>query len=537
MVGVAGRSIACHTCKQRKIRCGGEKPTCSNCIKSGRSCAGYQRSHAFILSQYAVATNTELSDTGFRLVDRNDPSPVLLSRWKRNLPDRSAIPSSRRRHLNRNITSPSPLVSMSPHNAFRDQLLHLFINGQYPSDVISHALVGPHRKWLLRLGSLPSLSPALEYTILAVCTAWLGRRDKHVDLERKSLTLYTTGLRKLQRAIDSPTTQHDEQTLTACMALCMYEFTNCPGRTIEAYINHYHGAMELLRLRGAKAHSQGLSHGVFQALRMHAIFHGLGQRQATFLAQPEWIEKPWETTPKDHHDLLMDLFLQLPSILSKIDALDNDDRPQQVAAGCAGILQGCLRFESNLGTWLSVFRVAAAGPLYWPELSTTASETDSPELGKLFPVSMCFPSFRVAETMVLFWTLRVLLHFHAYKIQQKLYAAQETVSEYYDETHGMSQYVVVDMTAQHFPPAEVLLPPLGHQEESYQTSARYICQSVEYVSRIKPRNLGPNTMLPSLVVVRAILSIAPGDWARELAWVNETLSRIQQMGTQLVGCI
>ncbi|KAH7140878.1 hypothetical protein EDB81DRAFT_655438 [Dactylonectria macrodidyma] len=536
MVGVAGRSIACHTCKQRKIRCGGEKPVCSNCIKSGRSCAGYQRSHAFILSQYAVATSTESSNNTLQLTDPHDPSPVLLSRWKKRLPDRSAIISSRKAHLNQATTHSFPLVSMSPHNAFRDQLLHLFIDGQYPSDVISHSLLGPHRKWLLRLGSLSSLSPALECTILAVCTAWLGRRDSHDDLERKSLTLYTTGLRKLQHAIDNPATQHDEQTLTACMALCMYEFTNCPGRTIEAYVNHYDGAMELLRLRGAKAHSQGLSHGIFQALRMHAIFHGLRQRKATFLAQPEWIEKPWNTTPKDHHDVLMDLFLQFPNILNKIDALGHDASPQKAVAGCAGILQDCQRLEADLGAWLSGYRVAAAGPLYWPELSTIVSETDSLELGKLFPVSVCFPSFRVAETMVLYWTLGVLLHFHAYKIQQKLCAAQDLVATYHDETHSASSLELVDTIAQHFP-SDKALPPLNHQEESYQTSARYICQSLEYFSQIKPRNLGLNTMLPSLVVVRAIWSIAPGHWAREQAWVNETLTRVQQMGTKLVGCI
>ncbi|KAH7002592.1 hypothetical protein EDB80DRAFT_720807 [Ilyonectria destructans] len=542
MVGVAGRSIACHTCKQRKIRCAGEKPACSNCTKSGRSCAGYQRSHAFILSQYTVSTSTQLSESTSRPADESDPSPVLWSRWKKTTRAKSLVVPPKKRNLDPSVANPSLLVSISPRNAFRDQLITLFINDQYPSDIINHALPNPHRKWLLRLGSLPSLSPALEYTILAVCTAGLGRRDKHEDLQHKSLTLYTTGLCKLQCAIDSPITRYDEQTLTACMVLCMYEFTECPGKTVAAYMNHYYGAMELLRLRGAKAHAQGLSHGVFQALRMHTIFHGLRQRRTSFLAQPEWIEKPWNIIPKDSHDILLDLFLRVPGIMNKMDASNDKTKPKEVATKCVVLIRECLQFEADIGSWLSGFHKAEAGPLYWPELSNMVSESDTLELGRLFAVSLRFPSFRVAETMVLYWTLRALLSSCLCNIYRKLLTVQANVATHHSEPRNHphiadASHSLVDNTVTEQFPLKETLPRLRHQEESLQTSARNICQSVDYFCHIRHRSLGPNTILSPLVVVRAIFSLAPENWDREQAWVGEMLNRIQEMGDDLVCCI
>ncbi|KAF8242977.1 hypothetical protein K440DRAFT_590254, partial [Wilcoxina mikolae CBS 423.85] len=33
----------CLTCRKRRIKCGEERPTCNNCIKSKRVCEGYNQ--------------------------------------------------------------------------------------------------------------------------------------------------------------------------------------------------------------------------------------------------------------------------------------------------------------------------------------------------------------------------------------------------------------------------------------------------------------------------------------------------------------
>lgn len=225
-----------------------------------------------------------------------------------------------------------------------------------------------------------------------------------------------------------------------------------------------------------------------------------------------------------------------------MDALNDKTKPKEVTTKCVVLIRECLQFEADLGSWLSGFHKAEAGPLYWPELSNMASESDTPELGRLFAVSLRFPSFRVAETMVLYWTLRALLSSSLCNIYRTLLTVQANVATHHKEPHNppytadASRSLVNNTFTERFP-LEETLPRLRHQEESLQTSARNICQSVEYFCHIGHRSLGPNTILSPLVVVRAIFSHAPENWAREKAWVCEILNRIQEMRDDLVGCI
>ena len=106
---------------------------------------------------------------------------------------------------------------------------------------------------------------------MAFCTARISQRHGDAALERQSLSLYTKGLRALQRAIDSPASRPDEQNIAACMALIMYEFGACPGGGVAVYMQHYKGAMRLMEMRGPEAHSKGLALGVLQILRVHTV--------------------------------------------------------------------------------------------------------------------------------------------------------------------------------------------------------------------------------------------------------------------------
>ncbi|KAI5459004.1 hypothetical protein BGZ63DRAFT_269913 [Mariannaea sp. PMI_226] len=543
MVGVAGRSKACHTCKQRKIRCGGEKPTCLKCAKSGRSCAGYQKSHAFILSQYATTSHTESMKHTLQPFQDDGSAPVLLARWRRDRAPkaRSQAPISteevapRRQKLHSRPCFP---VSISSRNSFRDQFLALFLHEQCPPTIINPTQPGSHRNWLFSLASAASLSPALEHALLALTTARLGQQGENVALVHQSLPLYTRGLRELQRAIDNPVSQCDMQTIAACMVLGMYEFDKCPGRTTDGYMSHYHGAMLLLQLRGAEQHVEGLSHGVFQMLRMHAAFQGLRQRRATFLAQPDWIEKPWAGKPKNSNDLLLDLFLQVPDVIAKMDRSFSLPCSQDVFGSGLDVLQQCFALDKELDDWFSSYQAANAGYLYWPKLSTRDSVTDSTELGKLFPVSLHFPTYTVGETMILYWTVRVLLHTHICFLHRRLSiiesetvhnSEEEQITLEPPETGRVPNESGNIQRSSPNPP----LAPLGHQEDWLQAPARSICQSVEYFLDEKLRSLGPGTILPPLLVVGACLSRSGVARDREAAWIAEVIQLIKTIGPSL----
>ncbi|KAF5687103.1 C6 zinc finger domain-containing protein [Fusarium circinatum] len=227
-------------------KCGAEKPSCDNCRKSGRSCAGYQRTHIFIPSHYTKSSTVEA---------------ITLD---------APLSPSRRQHgyIDRQYTIAVLPQAVSARNVARDQFLANFIDRQFPSCILASGHLNDHRKWLLRLPDIASLTPAMEYAILSLSTATL---EGDGALDSQSLKLYTRGLYELQKAIDDPKTRLDDQTLAACVLLGTFEFAECPGRSVSAYMRHYQGAMALLQLRGPEQHIGGLAHDVFQVLRMHTV--------------------------------------------------------------------------------------------------------------------------------------------------------------------------------------------------------------------------------------------------------------------------
>jgi hypothetical protein len=50
----------------------------------------------------------------------------------------------------------------------------------------------------------------------------------------------------------------------------------------------------------------------------------------------------------------------------------------------------------------------------------------------------------------------------------------------------------------------------------------------------KMGELGPSIFLPRLIVVRKFLVFASGDWTRELGWINNVVSKIQDMGNDIL---
>jgi hypothetical protein len=77
------------------------------------------------------------------------------------------------------------------------------------------------------------------------------------------------------------------------------------------------------------------------------------------------------------------------------------------------------------------------------------------------------------------------------------------------------------------------LPPVGQRLNWPKTTAYSICQSVEYFLQDTRTGFGPAVVLPALAVVKACLMIWPGDWSREIVWINEMFSNIGANGCEI----
>ena len=261
------------------------------------------------------------------------------------------------------------------------------------------------------------------------------------------------------------------------------------------------------------------------------IFQSLAAERRSYLAQPEWLQKPWANTRKSHFDLLVDLALQLPIFSEKTEALSFISDPHQRFAAGVEILWSFHQFDSKLTSWFSNYVKCVDGPLYWPKLSSINSSADSPDLGKVFPVYFHFSSLTTGELLMLYWMTQMMLHIHMGTLFDRLPTLAKHIKNSQDSTtscdssEGQSRESGSPGSS-HASLADQI-PPLVHRTEWPNTLARFICQSAEFFFQEELSSMGGAPCLSYLLSAQACFRVASGNWARELTWIHEVLARIK----------
>jgi hypothetical protein len=244
------------------------------------------------------------------------------------------------------------------------------------------------------------------------------------------------------------------------------------------------------------------------------------------------MEGPWISKSKTMHDLLLDTFLQVPQLLSKARAVLSSQTSQYLLTTAIETLSVLLALNEELDQWLASYQHMYP-TLYWPQLSEAISSTDSAKLGKLFPVYLEFPSYHVAETMILYWTVQILIHASICSLSSRLPSTKtedEMAHSGGDDRSSKAKDYMSFSDVQH----EIQTSDFKKWPE---TSARSICQSVEYFFQPEFSGIGPGVVLSPLLVVKACLSSSARKFSREIAWIDETIGRIQNNGAGLAACI
>jgi len=269
------------------------------------------------------------------------------------------------------------------------------------------------------------------------------------------------------------------------------------------------------------------------------MFQGMVRLRKTFLSQPEWREIPWSTAQdgKAPFDRLVDILLDIPDLSAQRQALESTTDPHQILSGALESIRDGQRMESTVEEWFNHFKDTIPGSLYHPELSNVDSVVDDSDSGKLFPVAFHFPAFIVGQSLVFYWVAVLSVHAHlcfTYEILARLSAmldslGRESLSCSCDGTEKPRHCL------RHF--TMELLPSLGPREQWPRGAAYNICRSVEYFLLDKTRGFGPAGVLPALTMVKGFWKHAAGDWSREIAWVNDMLSRIRESGNGIADAL
>lgn len=213
--GAYFRADKCHVCRKRKIKCGGERPSCLRCLHSNLTCTGYQRP-----LDIRLTSTFELPETlGQR---RNGKQDQILQSIKKS-PDASvARKSAYSRPFRQSVATPSLhstciwVRNASQHRAaFLGTLLQLYFPNAIGLDkfLTADQVLVPAvcSTWLYSACNLvPSqgantLSNALLALTLAVAAAGSSSAGVTPDMMmRNALDLYGRSLRGLGSQLRTP---------------------------------------------------------------------------------------------------------------------------------------------------------------------------------------------------------------------------------------------------------------------------------------------------------------------------------------------
>jgi hypothetical protein len=289
MVGVPKRVKACEACRKRRLtvrrprgrlheqqltskQCDYGRPMCYGCKTNDRDCR-YPNAFTFVVNDagshrtiYRKPDRDRLTDLA---VDRSVPKDISETN---NVVELAQVPPPPLCMTQQAQISCRPVLSIPQHvsniSAMQQQLLSYALYHFSPQPSAELALV---QTWIPTLQQFATSSNPLKSSSLACCAAWIARADFNSSMTDFSRHLYAMGLHEVRTALRVPGALLDDETLGACLALAAFEVFECPDQCRAAYQWHRRASVDLVHLRGAKRHREGLGHELFLAVRLHGV--------------------------------------------------------------------------------------------------------------------------------------------------------------------------------------------------------------------------------------------------------------------------
>jgi hypothetical protein len=237
MVGVAGKSRACHDCKRRRVKvnivlrlrdsadtkvpvqCDFRKPSCLRCEKAQLSCQGYDKSSIFVNRTLAKPSTTALTAISARKQHGSkkicESTSTLLQRFQQ---------------LQTSISD----LSCSP-SAFRIQaweiLKNLYLPNAQSLAEIYLATTTPY-SWVSVVCEMTQESSVLDQALLAFCAIQINIAEPG---STPAVQLYGEALPKLAQTLSYIHEQEKDETLAAIVVLSTCEVGRLDELAICAY--------------------------------------------------------------------------------------------------------------------------------------------------------------------------------------------------------------------------------------------------------------------------------------------------------------
>ncbi|KAI1098265.1 hypothetical protein F4804DRAFT_132420 [Jackrogersella minutella] len=285
MVGVAGRSKGCNTCRRRRVKCDEAKPQCYRCLKAGFECLGYERVTQWRHTSVAPRPTSRLHMPGF--IELTQLGPMSYA--------------------------PPPELSLSAFEGdmCTAQMFRNFVWKSYGTLWLDRAAEG-------KLGNL-----SLD-AVKALARLNFGLSNRVQELQLQGAAQYGKCLRVLAEELGKDgSVAHDNRTLVVPILVLMMVSTIQADRT--AAVFHLRAIGKVLALCGPKAFQQQPLTNAFEAARSTLLVASLYSRRRTFLEFPCWQDIPYALDPstKPEQSRLLDIFVMIPGFLEENGSIDD----------------------------------------------------------------------------------------------------------------------------------------------------------------------------------------------------------------------
>ncbi|KAL1622150.1 hypothetical protein SLS54_005217 [Diplodia seriata] len=337
MVGVPGRSKGCATCRKRKKGCDLQRPGCGQCQRSGLECGGYDRQRIFINHTTAPSSALAVAAPPAR---RSSAAPPV-------------VPFD--------ILLPDALT----RTAFELKSLGLFWDAYLPKSMSfapknTQLTTG---SWLGIVDSIYHRETTLKYALLAISLATVGRQRGDFWMVSQGYASHGRALREMAYALQTTERAQTDELIAASKLLGLFEILfgaddKDAFAQARSWSSHVKGEMVLFQARGPHAHIQGNAHALFVDGRFNTMIQAARARKKSIFSEPEWKEVPWQAIPKTPKDALLDIMIDLPTLMESLDNFIEGDHDEDTKEALrVRLIQECWDADRRLSEWVENMRL------------------------------------------------------------------------------------------------------------------------------------------------------------------------------------
>ncbi|KIN02837.1 hypothetical protein OIDMADRAFT_52664 [Oidiodendron maius Zn] len=504
MVGVAGKSHACKTCKRRRVKCDLQQPTCFRCEKANTTCDGYGREPIFV--------NRTLSHPFVKVAS-------VISEAKHAESKTSHLPlyEEDMRSMISQATNPSPYIPID----FRRKAVELLRKIYLPKKLVAegyrerhwHAVGGVYA-WLACLRTLTEKSKALDLALLAFCIVQTHvTKTSSVNIE-DGLQFYSEAICHYRCELQDDRKRSRNESFATIIVLITCELFTF--QVDQSWRVHAFGISEILRLRNRSELPSETWNILCSRMRIVCILDGLTKQQPLFLSSGEWLEIS-SSVYFSPIDRLLDIVINIPASLARSNALMDTAHPEQHDYELASILTDFMCVSKQMHIWQH--RTKAEGPLipYWAVFSQIHNPADDEYASKLFPFALEFDSLDSAITFSFKWSVHLqiltkIICIHRWLDNNRLLLPR--VHGIFGSNEKQKVHSLHASASNYGNPSTISISFIKAEADKL---SRLLCQCIGYCYRTEMGTLGPQYCRYLLWATRQFFGLN-ADYKRELEW-------------------